>query len=495
MRGSSILGWGRGASILHQPLPLSARDSRHLLSLLNTSFTEALDKEHPKVSSEGRNTTDEHVHSILSNPIFGPIPSDDNNRPSHPPPSKKCTPPKASGLSKSMIPGPVDSISIANAMIEAHVKAFRNHIFTGRANLALATACLRYSTNYMKSIDKKHRFEAFKGFGKHGMASMMLSWLWSSGLEKSDEVLFSVNFLPLLSPFLLAEGRLEEAMQWFRRLGTKATLYSRCVSLPMDSALAVCLENVERSKRQLLATFPQLWDSIESSEVRRACVKVQLSLRGGYLSGWPRMHLRERQQAMLHYLVLYSLAQGSNKSLNSAISIFVHAMDSSNVAGMSAMELISVFRPTGAFIVKQIGGGLKADQSGYDAFSSTVPFWNNTNDSVHCGLVRSIIKLHDPNNPDWGPAYLFLSKLTSTIVKRFTLWERRSTVSLGLDTAKVILSDGRYLHAHRAKKIMERLQQHFGDELGVLAKSMEETRNSQHAGQLEPMETDFALAM
>ena len=481
MKVSSILSWGRIGSIIHPPLPFSARDSRYLLSLLNLSFTEALDRKHPKVSSEGRNTTDKHVHSILSSPMFGP---------KHSPPSKKRMLTTPTELSKSMTHGPLESNSIANAMVEFNMKCFRSQILTGRADLALATTCLRDSINSMSCKDEKYGSRAFKGFGKHGMASMMLNWLWSSGLEKSDEVLLHTDFLPLLSPFLVAEGHLEEAMQWFWRLGAKATLYSSDSSR-MDGALACCRENAAQSE-----TYPRSWDEkTESLELRRLFASVRPALRDEYTSIWSRILLRQRQQAMLHPLVLYSWAQCTNKSLNTAITIFVEAITSSNVAGMNPVELKVVFRPAGCLIVEQIQSGLKADPSEYDAFLNTVHFWSKTKHSILHHLVRSLIKFHDPKIPDWEPAYHFLRELKSIAVKRSTLWERRSTVSLGLDTAKMLLSDGRSSYARRAKKIMESLQQHFGDELGALTKSMEETRESQHIGQLEPMTTDFELAM
>lgn len=451
---------------IHPPLPLSARDSRHLLALLDISFTEALDKEYPKVSPEGRNNTDDHVHSVLSSPIFGPKPSADSGRPDDSPPVKKHTRTTATEPSKSAIHGPFESVSIANAMVEVNVKSFKKYISSGRANLFWATGCLRHSSKYLRSIDKKYRSQAFEGFGKHGMASIMLNWLWSSGLEKSDEVLFHAGFLPSLSPFLVAEGRLEEAMQWFRRLGAKAALYPGDAFLPIDRALAVCLGNAERSQERLLAYVHSLDGKFHLKEVNRAFESYkQVVLRGGYLSEWPRTSLRQCQRAMLRIMVLYSLGRTSNLSLNTAISIFVQAINSCNVAGMSPIELMSVFRPTGSLIVKHIECGWKADQPDYIAFSSTVPLWNNTNDLVHYDLVRSIIKLHGANNPDWEPAYLFLSKLTSTIVKEFTLWERQRTVSLGLHTAKMLRSDGRSPYARRAKEIMESLQQFFRSEL------------------------------
>ena len=513
MKDTSVLAWKCVKSIIHPPLPMSPRDSRHLLSLLKTSFTEALDKEHPKVSSEGRNSTDEHVHSILSSPIFGPKPSEDIGRPNHPPPSKRHTPAMATESSKSTIHGPLESISIANAMIEFNVKSFRNSILTGRADLSRATACLRDATSCTRFIHKKYGSQALEGFGKHGMASMMMNWLWSSGLENSDEVLLDPKFLLFLSPFLVAEGRFKEAMEWFQRLGAKANLHSSDTSFPIDSALAVSLETVERFQRRLLVTYPHSPDVlIESPEVASALADVRFAFRNEYYSGWQRMFLRRRQQAMLRPLVFYSLSQIPDKSLNTAISIFVQAITSSNVAGMSPMELVSVFRPTGNLIVKKIQSGWKADQSGYDSFSSTLRCWNNTTDSFHYDLVHSVIKLHDPNNPDWEAAYLFLSKLTSAVLEKFTLGERRTTVSLGLDTSKILLSSGKSADAHRAKKIMECLQQHFGDELGVLKTSMGQITNPQYArrqppivrfpggvapgtGQREPMETDFALIM
>ena len=487
------MGWKHVKTLIHPPLPLSTPESRHLLSLLNTSFTEALDKEHPKVSSEGRNTTDEHVHSILSSPIFGPKPSEHTGRPDYSPPFKKHTRTTATESPKSTIHGPLESISIANAMVEANVNSFKNHILTGKANLSRATACLQNSNLSLKWIGKNYHAEAFKGFGKHGVASMMLNWLWSSGLEKSDEVLLHTRFLPLLSPFLVIEGRLEEAMQWFQRLGAKAALYSGDAPFPMAGTLAICLENAERSQERLLASLLS-WDRWHGLQELSGVFEPykQLALRDGYLSNWPGISLRRRQQAMLHALVFYAFVQDSDKSLNTAISIFVQAMTLSNVADVSPMELTSVFHDVGDLIVRQIQRGWKADQPGYNAFSSTVPFWNNTNDLVRHNLVRSILKLHHPNNPDWEPAYLFLSNLTPTIVKESTLWERRRTVSLGLDTARMLLSDGKPPHARRAKRIMEGLQQYFGDELGMLSKSREEARERHFFGHYEQ---GFALAI
>jgi hypothetical protein len=186
---------------IHQPLPLSPRESQQLLSLLTTSFRKHLDSEHPqlrtdKVSSpEATSTshndtpklrrqpssdpekhyTDRHMHSLLTNPLF--------------------TLPKPK-----VVVDPMDTFdrAVANGMMTTHY----------------AHTCLK-----MKKLDliRSSVLSVREGMRESGAGLKVLKWLISSGTTKDLTFLKDVQFGRVLFEFMVAEGLQEAIWPWIKK--------------------------------------------------------------------------------------------------------------------------------------------------------------------------------------------------------------------------------------------------------------------------------------
>ncbi|OHE98164.1 hypothetical protein CORC01_06532 [Colletotrichum orchidophilum] len=186
---------------IHQPLPLSSRESQKLLNVLKASFRKNLDKEHgyaPEIgdlsaakatssthSSSSRDThrrpTDQHLRSILSNPLF------------------------KSGAQLSSVPSatPRDPMDV-----------FDDAVSRGMMTRKAATGCL-----------KTKRMQILQSSALSVQDSMMAStaglrvvqWLRSSGQERTLDFLGDQNLTRELIPFMVAEGLEEVAWSWADR--------------------------------------------------------------------------------------------------------------------------------------------------------------------------------------------------------------------------------------------------------------------------------------
>jgi len=177
---------------------MNRRDSQRLLSLLNTSFARALDREHPKVASTGRNSTDQHLHAILSSPHFEP----------------KKSPARSS--SPSLFQTTLKHYSINE--IRSITQAFKAHIAAGTATVDLARQYLNVPyvfLNHHRQSGGTAEIEALKTMR---IGSMIINWMWSTGLNRQSLLRAYTGLLVRIIPLLIIEGRVNPIQDWLSRL-------------------------------------------------------------------------------------------------------------------------------------------------------------------------------------------------------------------------------------------------------------------------------------
>ncbi|KAI9645027.1 hypothetical protein NHQ30_007066 [Ciborinia camelliae] len=185
---------------LHQPLPLTQRESTQLLELLTTSFRQQLDSEHGpsnakvetspchkqhengrprRLSDSGHKHTDRHLKSILTNPLF-------------------------SQRTQRSEPG-----SIRDPM-----DTFDRAVGRGMMTLNSAKAILIAKKRQLQSSHETLE-ESMK---KSGAGIKILRWLTSSGLNQNTEfLLHDPRFGALLFEFMRAEGYEEVFWEWINK--------------------------------------------------------------------------------------------------------------------------------------------------------------------------------------------------------------------------------------------------------------------------------------
>lgn len=197
MKIATVLSLRSLASKIHQPLPLSPRDSQKLLSILKASFRQQLDREHPVAASGHAHDAHHHLHSILTNPLF--IVKTRRSRLS----------------SKDRAAGVHESLKDAQLFVQRPMGYFKERVAAGTATVDIARLCLhaQYKTAVASSDAK-----ATNALKSSAAGSTVLSWLWSSGLEGSNTFLLEHTFVAAIMPFLVAEGHQAVAWRWLRRL-------------------------------------------------------------------------------------------------------------------------------------------------------------------------------------------------------------------------------------------------------------------------------------
>ena len=193
MKASSILGWRYLVSKIHPQLPLNPRESEKLLSLLKISFRQQLDREHPVALSASRYATDNHLQSILKSPLF------------------EAEPKKRRSSSLDQRHG--SQLGRVQELLERPMEYFRNQVIVGTANLETAKVCLTAQYEKLSSGPASKTMNKFSDTG-----SIVLSWLWSSGLAESKSFLQDKRFFDLIAPFLVIEGHGDLIWRWLVQL-------------------------------------------------------------------------------------------------------------------------------------------------------------------------------------------------------------------------------------------------------------------------------------
>ncbi len=92
--------------------------------------------------------------------------------------------------------------------------AFKERVSKGSADLEIAKFCLRVQYQECLASPAATPREAMLS---SGAASTILEWLWSSGMEDTGTFLNDREFITLLVPFLIAEGRHSRISRWLQR--------------------------------------------------------------------------------------------------------------------------------------------------------------------------------------------------------------------------------------------------------------------------------------
>ncbi|KAK1488562.1 hypothetical protein CABS01_02192 [Colletotrichum abscissum] len=183
---------------IHQPLPLSSKQSKKLLNVLKTSFRKNLDKEHgfapettdlsaakaTSLTHSPSRPTDQHLRSILSNPLFkigaqlGNVPSTSSS--------------------------PRDPMDVFD-------EAVSRGMMTNRA----AQGCLKAKR---LQILQSSTLSVEDSMAASAAGLRVVQWLRSSGQERNLEFLADVGLSRELLTFMVAEGLEEVAWTWADRL-------------------------------------------------------------------------------------------------------------------------------------------------------------------------------------------------------------------------------------------------------------------------------------
>ena len=198
MRVTQILRWKSLVSKLHPPVPITPHESARLLALLNASFrkqlafqpfADRLGNEHP---------TDLHLRTILKNPLF----------------EKQSRDASLEGLEGSGRP-----LGQVRDLLQRPTDNFTAQIAAGTATLDTALCCLRICYYRCLAAPNASPVIAMRA---SATGTVVLEWLWSSGLEDSLQFLKQRDFARLLIKFLVAEGRQGRVQYWLRRLQDQA---------------------------------------------------------------------------------------------------------------------------------------------------------------------------------------------------------------------------------------------------------------------------------
>lgn len=213
---------------VHQPPPLDRRESQRLLNALTDSFRTHLDREHGYIVQDAppvtapytvrpptlavvandayRRPTDRHVRAILSNPLFSYAPS---------------RPAAGTSLRPSSERDPMDVFDQAVA---------KGLMTPQRATGVLVAKRLAIAQSCSVSVNE--------GMRTSGTARRVVSWLRSSGLERSLSFVNHQALLNKLLPFMLEEGLEDIVWMWLEAwVRTGANAESATRSSPLLAAL------------------------------------------------------------------------------------------------------------------------------------------------------------------------------------------------------------------------------------------------------------------
>jgi hypothetical protein len=197
MKPSTSLGIKSLAYKIHPPLPLTPRESQKLLTQLTGSFQQQLDQEHPPWNSSTKiQPTDAHISAILASPLL--------RRPSST--SKKQ--PRGTDY--------VSGVGKAQNLLQDPLEHLSTQIAAGQATISSATYCLETHQKNLETFGSHSTIR--KLFGEREPATVVLNWLWASGLDESMEFVHNTDFLRSLIPSMIAENKVAKVWTWFARL-------------------------------------------------------------------------------------------------------------------------------------------------------------------------------------------------------------------------------------------------------------------------------------
>lgn len=203
MKGTSNLAWRHLVSVIHPPLPLSGQDSQRLLSLLNKSFSKALDREHPDLFSRRSAKVDEHIRSVLDSPHF----ASERFRSEHGDISYW----RPSDIAQNFFLSKAGSVA-------GYTADFKNNVAAGTASIKMAMAYVNTAFEIQKVINKQQDETMDKQVASAQLGSAVAHWLWSSGLDTSLSTFERKTFISGLIRLLILEYNTDPIWRWLKFL-------------------------------------------------------------------------------------------------------------------------------------------------------------------------------------------------------------------------------------------------------------------------------------
>lgn len=382
MKISPVLSLRSWTSKIHQPLPLNPRKSQKLLSLLKASFRKQLDQEHPVTSSGPPHDAHHHLHSVLTNPLFNV-----DTR-------------KRRLSSESRMDGNRGRGQDAQRFVRRPMDYFKEQVAAGTATLDIAKQYLQAQYN---NAVASSGLKAAKSLRSSADGSIVLSWLWSSGLEGSNTFLFDDKFVTAIMPFLVAEGHQAIAWRWYRRLQTA-----------FDDEQAKAASKLADLGRSTANVVLQL-------------VKSELRHGGG---------------------------------LDAGMKCLLRCTEDGTFASQVRTEpyvqsVVTCCWPARRYLVQALvhrSPGAVPDVALYNNFVQRIEAWTPSS-SNH----KALLLLHHPVKPDWAPALHRLRSLSPETLLTATPRARRETEQLCLDSAGLLLSQGRQVDAVWVKELAQKM--------------------------------------
>ncbi|KAJ5541553.1 hypothetical protein N7494_006629 [Penicillium frequentans] len=204
MKGTSIFQFKSWPKI-NQPLPRTPRESQQLLNALTSSFRRQLDHAYPSSHSDtqgdrqplntdsSRHATDQHLHTILDNPLF------------------RIVPPKGASPDHHGVRG----IDEQNRMAKDPMLVFDELAASGSVTPLIITNCLKSQLLLVRSPAEEGASEAMK---TSRAASRVVEWFWASDGASRQMLLQSRATTSSLTKFMVAEGLHDTIIQWIRML-------------------------------------------------------------------------------------------------------------------------------------------------------------------------------------------------------------------------------------------------------------------------------------
>lgn len=174
---------------------MSPRESQRLLSLLNASFKQQLDREHSADSSNNEHYANLHLQSILTDPLFDAKPRT-----------------RASSINERQ--SNLKRLEQLQNHKKRPMEAFKERVSQGIADLETANYFLRIQHEDCLASPAATPREAMQS---SGVASTILQWLWSSGMEDSGKFLKDQEFIARLVPFLVVEDQHSHILRWLHQ--------------------------------------------------------------------------------------------------------------------------------------------------------------------------------------------------------------------------------------------------------------------------------------
>lgn len=199
MKGTSIFQFKSWPKI-HQPLPRTPRESQQLLSALTSSFRRQLDHAYPvgnKPNHDGdgdrqplntdssAHATDQHLHTILDNPLF------------------RIVPPKGAAHDHHAF----RRLEEQRRLATEPMSVLDEMVASGSATAAVIVECLKSQLLLARSTDDMKASRA---------GSRVEHWFWSTDGASRQMLLQSRGSTAALAKFMVAEGLQSTVLEWLK---------------------------------------------------------------------------------------------------------------------------------------------------------------------------------------------------------------------------------------------------------------------------------------